>query len=84
VNEELLNSYKLLSVSYGLDTGLVSLVTGDLLACALVGDLSTPSNVPCCTVQDHEAEKLFGEEHNWNDVIEHLQANYDWGNKVLP
>ena len=84
MNEELLNNYKLLSVSYGRDTGLVSLVTGDLLACSPDGDLSTPSNVPCCTIQDHEAENLFGEEHNWNDVIGHLQEHYDWDNKNLP
>ncbi len=84
MNKELLNNYRLLSVSYGNDTGLVSLVTGDLLSCAPDGCLSAPSDVPCFTITDGQAEQLFGEEHNWNDLIDYLQATYDWERKVLP
>ncbi len=84
MNEQLLKQYKLLAVTYGLDTGLVSLVTGDLLACSTAGSLSTPSSVPCCIFPDWEAESHFGEEHSWSDVIRHLQQHYDWENKYLP
>ena len=84
MNKDLIDNYQLLSVSFDNETGLVSLVTGDLLACAPEGDLNTPSDIPCCTVIGVAMEEIYGDEVNWSTVIEHLQANYDWKNKNLP
>ena len=76
---------KLLKVFYGQDTGLVSLSTGVLLACVDDGHyLATPSDIPSYTITDGDAETMFGEEHNWSDLIAHLRENYDWTNKNMP
>lgn len=75
---------RLLMVFYGHDTGLVCLDDGRLLAATENSHMSVPSDIPRCTVDDHTALELFGEEHCWSDLISYLQSNYDWTNKNLP
>lgn len=84
MNEELLNNYRLIHVTVACDEALVSLTTGDVLAGPSENYVLVSSDVPRVTLSHHDAKVLLGEEYNWNDVVAHLQANYDWENKNLP
>ena len=83
MNQELIESYRLLRVNYGDESGLCSLVTGDLLAASL-GELHAPSNLAKVSMEDWQVEKWLGEEHNWTGLIGLLQRHYDWDTKSLP
>jgi len=84
MDQKLLEDYRLLKVGYGTDRGLISLITGDLLAVASNScNFGTPSDVHIVYVADHQMESMFGEDHNWNDVIKYLQRRYVWATKSL-
>jgi len=84
MDQKLLEDYRLLRVGYGTDRGLVSLTTGDLLAVATNScNFGTSSELHTVYVEDHQMEAIYGEEHNWNDVIKYLQQHYVWETKSL-
>lgn len=85
MRKNLIEEYRLLKVSYGTDTGLVSLITGELIACVEDGKpLRTTDGIARLDIPDCDMEKLAGPEHNWTDLIAHVQTHYDWNQKFLP
>lgn len=84
MDQKLLETYRLIKVEYGNDLGLISLITGDLLAVAIDSqNLSVPGIIPRFTVSDKWMTDNFGEEHNWSDVIKFLQQRYMWASKSI-
>ncbi len=75
------HTLKLVKVYYGSDTGLVSLATPPGVLLASTEDekkLHVASRIPRFTISDMEAERRFGPEHFWGDIMSWLCENYDW------